>query len=517
MKTGFFQDFVSIWTGVSKKRRFQIFLIVILTIFCYTSVLNALVRIWWNDRSYAYGFLVIPITLYLVWVKRESLTNLRLNPNPLCGLSIILLAGLILLAGKAGSVLAIQELSLIVMIAGLILLLLGIEYLKALALPITYLLFMFPIFDVAMELIQWPFQLFSAKLGVLLLQSLGYAVFLQNQFIELPRITLEVAEECSGLRYLTSIVAIGIPLAYLTQKNWLRRVFLVGAAVIIAILSNGLRVMFVGIVAYNINDGSSIHGPFHIFQGMFVSWIGFIVLFTGAWLFSKIPVASAKEALNKETLVHQTKQMNNRRFDFLWLASVIILLAVGSCLYLYKTKPISRSEELGRLPLILGDWEGKAGNLQDHPFRIQGADREIMRIYRGPTGREVSLYIGYFESQRQDKKLINYLTREIHRDAEEFTIPIDLQPSLRVNKTIIRKDNVNYLTIFWYDLNGREVTGRWQGKFWTILNAIKHGRDNGAILLVSEKIENVDELPVMLEYEKRFIKAFTPITRKLLK
>ncbi len=321
-----------------EKRSVQVGFLIIVLCFCYASVFTELVKIWWEEKAYSHGFLVIPISLYLSWVGRTKLISPEPKPSRLSGVFVMILAGLMLLAGNASGVVLLQELSLIVIVTGLVLLLLGIAYLRALALPIAYLLFMVPRLDkldMVSGRIHWPLQLFSAKLGVLMLQFFGYAAYLQNQYIELPRLTLEVAEGCSGLRYLVSVIAIGIPLAYLTQKSWTRRVVLVGSSVIIAILANGLRVMFVGIVAYHGNR--NIHGPFHIFHGILVSWVGFIVLFAGTWLLSKIPYDSGKASLNSKCTAKHPELESNYRFDHLWLIATVILLVNGCLFYLLKS------------------------------------------------------------------------------------------------------------------------------------------------------------------------------------
>jgi exosortase len=202
------------------------------------------------------------------------------------------MGSLMLMMGNIGGVVIFQELSLIIIIPGLILMLLGTRYLMALALPLAYLILMVPILDEVIDKIHWPFQVFSATMGSAPLKILNIPFFHKAQYIELPNITLEVAEECSGVRYLISIIAIGIPLAYFTQRGWLRKVALVIIAVITGILTNVVRVTLVIIWAYY--GAKDIHGPFHMFQGLFVSMVGFLFLFVWAWILPKIPFSKAE-------------------------------------------------------------------------------------------------------------------------------------------------------------------------------------------------------------------------------
>ena len=268
-------------------------------VFAYAKVMPLLVRTWSRD-DYSHGFIVPIIALYFIWVDRKRLRNLLIQPNILGGLPLTLLGSFMLMIGNIGSVVIIQELSLIVIIPGLILMLLGTRYLMALALPLAYLILMVPILDEVIDKIHWPFQLFSAKMGSTLLKIFDIPFFMRSNYFELPNMTLEVAEECSGVRYLISIIAIGIPLAHFTQRSWWRKIALVITALIIGILSNGVRVAFVVLCAYYYGK-NNIHGPFHMFQGLFVSIVGFIFLFISAWFLSKV-------SLSKVKLFHKRKK-----------------------------------------------------------------------------------------------------------------------------------------------------------------------------------------------------------------
>lgn len=254
--------------------------------FVYAEVLAFLVRTWWQNDVYSHGFVVPLIALYLVWLRRGQGRRLPLAPSFVWGVPVMLLAGVMLVVGRLTAVMvALQGLSLLVMIAGLVLLMMGTAHLRALWFPVAYLIFMIPVFGEGTDWIHWPFQLLAANIGIGLLQGLGFAAFQDAQYIHLPAVTLEVAEACSGVRYLISVIAIGIPLAYLTQRTWLRGAALLGLAVAVAVFANGFRVALIGVWAYF--GGEVAHGPFHVLQAMFVAWIGYLALFAGAWVLGR--------------------------------------------------------------------------------------------------------------------------------------------------------------------------------------------------------------------------------------
>lgn len=491
----------------------QIGLLGIAFVFLYFPVFISLVKAWWTSDAYSHGFLVPLISLYLVWVNRDSLKSLTVQPANIRGFSLILFACFIFLLGYWSSINLLQAISLIVMISGIVLLLMGGAYLKVLSFPIAYLFFMIPYLDSVLSTkIHWPFQLFAAKIGTLLLQTLNIPVFLNAQYIELPNMMLEVAKECSGINYLTSIFAIGIPLAYLTQHTWTRKVGLVSMAVIIAILGNAIRVAFVGFWAYHYNfDPKHIHGPFHIFQGVLVAQIGFIALFVGAWLLHKIPLpASAlKKRKSKELSRHYIiSKKDLKKFDVSWLLAMLMLLAVGSYPYLGAPKPVPFYSDLTRI-ITINNWKWDNGKSEEHwPFKIKSADEQILRIYKNDSGQKMVLYIAYFEKQQQDKELFNYLTKKLHHNAEKINIATGRDKVIPINKKIIKdkKNGSKHLILFWYDLDGKIVTDLRQVLTTTLFNAVTKRHTNGSIVMISPYNEGSKKPIEVDQDQKKFIK-----------
>ena len=189
----------------------------------YAKAFVTLFTVWWNSYTYSFGFLIPIISLYIVWLQKDRLKRLKIAPSYLLGLPVLIIAIAMLISNTKGGA-SIQGFSLIIAIIGIILLLLGIQFLKALWFPITYLLFMVPFWDNLTEKLNLPFQNFSASLGTKMIQAIGIPVYRKSIYIELPNITLEVAKVCSGVNNLIAIVAIAIParihlFEWLAEKN----------------------------------------------------------------------------------------------------------------------------------------------------------------------------------------------------------------------------------------------------------------------------------------------------------
>ena len=286
-----FSKFIA--TVLSNKRLFiKISLLIILFLFAIGSIIPIMIKVW-SRYDYSHGFVIPLISLYFVWLKREKLKKIPILPNYLGGMIILGLGSLMLMLSTIGSVVIVQLLSIIVIITGLILLILGTQQLKALSLPVAYLILAVPVFDLFYDKISFPIQVFLAKVTSPILNFCDVPVFQNAQYLELPAHTLEIAPECSGLSFLISFIAIGIPLAYFTQKSLLRRLLLIAFAIFCCIASNILRITLIGLWTYY--SGKNVHGPLHIFIGAFISVIGFIFLFIGAWFFAEVRPGQQKK------------------------------------------------------------------------------------------------------------------------------------------------------------------------------------------------------------------------------
>ena len=476
-------------------------------IYSYSDAIYSLIRTWLNRDDYSHGFIVPFIALYFVWVGKEKLKSIPVKPNIFAGLILMILANLMLLLGHTGGIVAIQEVSVIVIIPGLILLLLGTEYFKALIFTISYLVLMIPsILDVVVHRIQWPFQLLSATLASILLKILNIPVFQEAQFLHLSNITLEVAAECSGVRYLISIIAIAIPLAYFTQQRFWRRMSLVTIGIIVGILVNIVRVTLIGVWAYY--DGGIVHGPGHIFQGLFVSVVGYIFLFMGAWVLKESPSfnIARHRVENGEGSNIDWFLANKKPFNKVWLIAILFLAAFGVYIHQYKSIPVPLTNSLQDFPLTIGDWKGEDIDYQKStfPFRIENADQEIMRNYTNKSGDEITLYVSYFETQSQEKELINDELKGLYGNSKEADILINSGESIIVNKASMMQGGDRWEMLYWYNLDGYITANIGKAKLITALEGLLYRRTNGAVIMVARKMNDRDELQVIFNEEAGF-------------
>jgi len=242
----------------------------------YASIVPAMVAQWGEDPNYSHGFLVPLVSAYFLWERRQDLLTARPGGG-LLGLPL-LLAGLVLLAfGYAGTEYFTMRMSLVVVLAGIVLFWFGREVFRISAFSLGFLAFMVPLPYIVYDALAFPLKLMVAKYSVLCLKLMGVVVSREGNIIMFPTTVLEVADACSGLRSLVSLIALGVAYAMVSQKSLLPKLVLVALTVPIAIVTNMARVIVTGFLA-QYYGAAAAEGFFHEFAGMAVFGLAMVLL-----------------------------------------------------------------------------------------------------------------------------------------------------------------------------------------------------------------------------------------------
>ncbi len=231
----------------------------------YHDVIIKMASQWYNDPNNSHGFLVPMISVYLLWEKREDLKEVDIVPSNF-GIIVLLFGIVLLIVGNIAAELFTMRFSMIVVMAGLIIFLAGFTLFRVVLLPLGYLILMIPLPYIFYNSIAFPLKLFAAKSAVWTLRFIEIPVYRDGNIITLAQTTLEVADACSGIRSLMSLIALGIALSFFTQRGWPRRILLVVLAVPVAIFVNVMRVITTGILAHYYGEKAAT-GFFHEFSG----------------------------------------------------------------------------------------------------------------------------------------------------------------------------------------------------------------------------------------------------------
>jgi len=253
----------------------------------YWQPVYGMVLEWYSNENYSHGFLIPIISGYLVWERREKVADALRQGTPWNWGLLVLGAGLVLFfVGRVAGETFTMRISLLVVLAGTLLFSFGIAPFRSIGFPFAYLFFMVPLPFIVYDSLALPLKFAVTKYSVAILKLVGIPVLREGNVITLVNTTLEVADACSGMRSIVSLLALAAALAYFTQKEWWRRGVLVLLAIPIAVLANGVRVVGTGILAVRFGSGVA-EGFFHEFAGLVIFSVAMAMLMLAAYLLGK--------------------------------------------------------------------------------------------------------------------------------------------------------------------------------------------------------------------------------------
>lgn len=241
---------------------------------------------WSTNDNYSHGYLIPFITGYMLWKKREELAAIPPAPT---WWGLVFLAGAILLhvAGNIGAELFTMRFSMVLCVAGLALSILGPALTRRMAVPLAYLVFMIPLPAIIWNQLAFPLQLFAAQCTAEVVRAIGIPILREGNILHLAATSLEVVDACSGLRSLTSLLALGGAFAYLTPLGNAGRWILFLSAIPIAVLVNVIRLTATAIMATRIG-AKAAQGFLHDMSGMVVFILAFLLLFMVSSLLTRL-------------------------------------------------------------------------------------------------------------------------------------------------------------------------------------------------------------------------------------
>jgi len=246
-----------------------------LLILCYWPILYRMAHQWATDENMGHGFFVPIMAGYIAWQRRADLLAEPRKPNIL-GLAVVVFGGLLSVAATLGAEVFTARLSFVVALFGAVLYLGGTRWIKILLFPFALLLFMIPIPAIIYSSLTMKLQNLASQLGELMISAMGIPVLREGNTLKLPSQTLDIAEACSGIRSLMTLLFLSLFVSYFMDKKvWMRWALLL-ATVPIAIGANGIRVAVTGLLSEI--DTKLASGVYHEVEGYIVYIVALVAL-----------------------------------------------------------------------------------------------------------------------------------------------------------------------------------------------------------------------------------------------
>jgi exosortase D (VPLPA-CTERM-specific) len=455
--------------------------------------LSVMVEWWSGSPEYGHGFALPFVAAFFVWQKKDLLEALPFEGS-WAGLLVVIAGIALYVAGELSTLYVVVQYSFLIVLWGLILALLGWRAFKLVWVPLLILVFMVPLPNFLYQGLSGELQLISSQLGVAVIRLFGISVFLEGNVIDLGNYKLQVAEACSGLRYLFPLMALGFIAAYLFDGPFWKRALIFLSSIPITILMNSFRIGAIGVLVEH--WGTSMAAGFlHDFEGWAIFMACTAVLVLEMAILAKIgrEPRSLRQAfrLRFPSRAAPDSQFRYRSIPKPFLGGVLVLAIVAtlSLAMPQRVEVVAQRKSFYDFPLKLDQWSGTAGRLDQIELDALKLDDYIIADFVGADRRPVNFYVAYYASQRKGEsahsprscipgggwEITDLSQRKLDR------VAVAGQP-LRVNRVLIQKGESKQLVYYWFQQRGRVITNEYLVKWYLFWDALTHNRTDGALV-----------------------------------
>jgi exosortase A len=448
----------------------------------------SILSIWARSETYAHGYLIVPISLWLVWEKRAGLARLAPKPS-LLPLLLLLPLGFGWLLGHLVDTLVVQQFAYVGILVVSIWAVLGHRVARFLAFPILFLFFGVPVG----EGLVYPMMNFTADFTVGMLKLTGIPVYREGTFFTIPSGQWSVVEACSGMRYLIASVTLGVLFAYLTYTSWWKRALFVLFSILLPVIANGFRAYMIVMIGH-LSDMRLAVGVDHLIYG----WVFFGVVITIMFLVGSIwrdppaplpvpdPVTPSPISRRRATRLLGMMAV----FALVWPAAAWALSDHGAAVEQVRVQAPQGSGWRIQPELDAWDWRP----------RIVGTDGSLYAFYvpeGGADAAPVGLYLGVYRTQRQGAELVT--SANVMIDQQH---PVWSDTSIRPRRVVLERGALGVeehllssrrgqrlLVWSWYLVDDRHTANPYLAKLLEARSRLTGHRGEAALIAVAAPYE----------------------------
>ena len=245
-------------------------------IVAFFPVWKGLIKAWYNSEEQSHGFFIIPSSLFILWQKKDSLSQIPIQPSK-WGLVLIIFSLFLYLFAHFAEIITVASFSVVLLLPGVVIYLYGYPMLREILFPLCFLLFMIPIPAQIYSALTIPLQLFVSKVSVGITRLFSIPVYRTGNVIHLPDSTLQVVQACSGLRSMMSLLALSAMFGYFTLRSNLLRSILFISGIPVAIIVNIFRIVLIVLAFYYFNY-DLVQGTVRTVFGMGIFVLSLIII-----------------------------------------------------------------------------------------------------------------------------------------------------------------------------------------------------------------------------------------------
>jgi exosortase D (VPLPA-CTERM-specific) len=447
----------------------------------------------WSTEEFSHGYLIPLIAAFLIWHRRDAWQKAKFSGS-WAGVVLLVLGLLLDVVGRFSALYVLQHLALLIVVVGLVWSLTGSGALRWFAMPLAVLIFMVPLPNVFLNPLSSELQLLSSSLGVWMLRLLGVSVYLQGNVVDLGSYRLEVAEACSGVRYLLPLMTLAFLMAFFFRVALWKRVLLFLSSIPITVFMNSLRIAAIGLLVDRWGIGMA-EGVLHQVQGWMVFMLSALVLVLETSLLARL---GSKSRPWREVFGIDMPSARPAGIRREWRALPKAALVASACLMFFAlailaiprpSLQVPARESLAAFPLHISGWSGRREALEAVYVDALKFDDYLLADYSRPATDPVNFYVAWYDTQ--DAGTATHSPRAClpgggwritdMRQVNVGDVRIGGQ-TLRVNRAEIESGDQQQLVYYWFMQRGRVVTSEYLVKWYLLVDALTRHRTDGALV-----------------------------------
>ncbi|MCS0658931.1 exosortase A [Massilia terrae] len=442
----------------------------------YLGTAQSIVAIWNSSETFAHGYAILPISLWLVWRRREVFS--RMAPAPWWpALVPLALCGAAWLLASSAEVQVLRQYAFVAMIPLSALALLGPRLAGALAFPLLFLLFAVPFGEIFVN----PLIGFTADFTVAAVRAVGIPVLRNGARFELPSGSWSVVEACSGIRYLISSVTLGCLYAYLTYRSPLRRAAFIALSVVVPIIANGLRAFMIVMIGH-LSGMKLATGVDHLIYGwLFFGLVMFIMFWIGGYWRDDAVEPPARAVVAPAQVPAPGRVVT--------MAAAVLALAAAWPAYGYYIDQANFNPDPVKFQRVRIGWAPAPGFTNWTPRYLE-PDAGFSGAWQARGLAPVGMTILYYRNQNEGHKLVTSINRladpkdawhELESSARSEQVA---GRTLALRETTLQREGGALLVWQWLWTGGEYTASTYMGKLLQARSKLLVHGDDGAALMV---------------------------------
>ncbi|MDO7844288.1 exosortase A [Sphingomonas immobilis] len=456
-----------------------------------------LAHLWWTSTTFGHCLFIGPVIAWLVWQRRAPLAAL----TPVAwapGLAIVACGGFGWLLGDVGGVALARQLGLVMMLQGSVVTLLGPNVARGLLFPLAYAFFLVPFG----EGLEGPLQTVTVAMTMPMLHLAGVPAQVDGVLITIPNGYFEVAEACSGAKFVLAMIAYGALVANVCFVSWSRRAAFFVMALIVPVIANGIRA-FGTIYAAYLTSVERATGFDHIVYGwVFFGLVMAAVIAIGWRWFDRAPDAPAFDPARLQT---------SPRLRLEAFVGAALVLTTAAVFPAWASVVDARADTLPThitMPDVPG-WHRVAMSRRA-PWgpNYPGADHYLIGRYEDGQGDPVDLAIAVYGTQHEGKELVAFGVGALRED--DVWVRVSDLPDLDGGSVIrvTAPGPVERQIATWYRVGDIVTHGGAAVKIATVEAKLLGGPQRAVAIHISAEVQPGRDPRAAMD---RFLKALGPI------